>query len=78
MLGLGLLLGLGGKGIAVWAQGELEVDENGMVSMDFDNVDIRFVIKYISDLTGRNFIIDNDVRGAVTVISPTKIPVEEA
>jgi len=49
-----------------------------MVSMDFDNVDIRLVIKYISDLTGKNFIVDNDVRGTVTVISPTMIPLDEA
>lgn len=59
------------------AQNSLDVDGEGMVSMDFDNVDIRVVIKYISDLTGKNFIIDNDVRGTVTVISPTKIPLDE-
>ncbi len=52
-------------------------EEDGMVSMDFENVDIRVVIKYISDLTGKNFIIDHNVRGPVTVISPTKIPLED-
>lgn len=52
-------------------------EEDGMVSMDFENVDIRVVIKYISDLTGKNFIIDQNVRGPVTVISPTKIPLED-
>ncbi len=52
-------------------------EEEGMVSMDFENVDIRVVIKYISDLTGKNFIVDQNVRGPVTVISPTKIPLEE-
>ncbi len=52
-------------------------EEEGMVSMDFENVDIRVVIKYISDLTGKNFIIDQNVRGPVTVISPTKIPLED-
>ncbi len=60
------------------APAQFEPDGEGMVSMDFDNVDIRNVIKFISDLTGRNFIVDNDVRGAVTVISPTKIPIDEA
>jgi len=63
---------------AVPATAQFEVDEEGMVSMDFDNVDVRIVIKYISDLTGKNFIVDNDVRGTVTVISPTKIPLDEA
>lgn len=52
-------------------------EEEGMVSMDFENVDIRVVIKYISDLTGKNFIIDQNIRGPVTVISPTKIPLED-
>jgi len=78
ILGLGLLLSLGGERITVWAQDEFEIDGDGMVSMDFDNVEIRKVIKWISDLTGKNFIIDNNVRGAVTVISPTKIPLDEA
>ncbi|MFH1037073.1 MAG: type II secretion system secretin GspD [PVC group bacterium] len=52
-------------------------EDEGMVNMDFENVDIRVVIKYISDLTGKNFIIDQNVRGPVTVISPTKIPLDE-
>ncbi len=66
-----------GGGERAAAQDSLDVDGEGMVSMDFDNVDIRVVIKYISDLTGKNFIIDTDVRGTVTVISPTKIPLDE-
>jgi len=32
------------------------------------------VIKHVSNLTGKNFIIDNNVRGTVTVICPTKFP----
>ena len=48
------------------------------VTIDFENVDINLFIKYISELTGKNFIIDKSVRGNVTIISPTKISVEEA
>jgi general secretion pathway protein D len=48
------------------------------VTIDFENVDINLFIKYISELTGRNFIIDKAVRGNVTIISPTKISVDEA
>lgn len=48
------------------------------VTIDFDNVDIALFIKFISELTGKNFVIDKAVRGKVTIISPTKISVEEA
>ena len=48
------------------------------VTIDFDNVDILLFIKFISELTGKNFVVDKAVRGNVTVISPTRISVEEA
>lgn len=47
------------------------------VTIDFDNVDIQVFVKFISELTGRNFIIDDKVKGKVTVISPKKIAVED-
>jgi len=48
------------------------------VTIDFDEVDIAVFIKYISELTGRNFVVDKAVRGNVTIISPTKISADEA
>lgn len=51
--------------------------EEELIDMNYDNVDIRLVIKHISDLTGKNFLVDQDVRGVVTVISPTRIPLSE-
>jgi len=51
---------------------------NRFVTIDFNNVDINVFIKFISELTGRNFIVDQRVRGNVTIISPTKISVDEA
>lgn len=53
-------------------------NEKRFVTIDFDNVDIAIFIKFISELTGKNFVIDKAVRGKVTVISPTKISVNEA
>lgn len=50
----------------------------GNISMDFKSVDIHVLIKFISELTGRNFIVDRRVNGRVTVYSPTKISVDEA
>ena len=48
------------------------------VSIDFNNVDISVFIKFISELTGKNFVIDQRVKGKVTIISPSKISVGEA
>ncbi|MDD5434109.1 MAG: type II secretion system secretin GspD, partial [Nitrospira sp.] len=49
-----------------------------MVTLDFNNVDLQTFVKFISELTGKNFVIDEKVQGKVTVISPTKISVDEA
>jgi general secretion pathway protein D len=47
------------------------------VTIDFDNVDISVVVKFVSELTGKNFIIDDRVKGKVTLISPKKIPIDD-
>ncbi|ASD64035.1 type II secretion system secretin GspD [Bdellovibrio bacteriovorus] len=47
-------------------------------SFDFPNVEISDIIRAISELTGKNFIIDPGVRGKITIIAPTKITVSEA
>ncbi|MBW1722365.1 MAG: type II secretion system secretin GspD [Deltaproteobacteria bacterium] len=57
---------------ALWAK---EVKE---VALDFDDVDIRLFIRVISELTGKNFIVDNNVRGKVTVLSPKKLTTQQA
>lgn len=48
------------------------------ITIDFNNVDIHLFIKYISELTGKNFVVDKAVQGNVTIISPTKISEDEA
>ncbi|MBW2437157.1 MAG: type II secretion system secretin GspD, partial [Deltaproteobacteria bacterium] len=48
------------------------------VSIDFNNVDINVFIKFMSELTGTNFVVDQRVKGKVTIISPSKISLEEA
>jgi len=48
------------------------------VSIDFNNVDINVFIKFMSELTGTNFVVDQRVRGKVTIISPSKISLKEA
>jgi general secretion pathway protein D len=61
------------------SKGEKQGETNGRyVSIDFNDVDIGVFIKFISELTGKNFVIDQRVKGKVTIISPGKISVNEA
>lgn len=55
-----------------------QVDASKYVTIDFNDVDIRVFIKFISELTGKNFVIDKGVKGKVTIISPKKISTREA
>jgi len=48
------------------------------VSIDFNNVDINVFIKFMSELTATNFVVDQRVKGKVTIISPSKISLKEA
>ncbi len=49
-----------------------------LVQLDFNNAELNVVIDTIAKLTGKNFIYDDRVRGRVTVVSPTRITVDEA
>ena len=48
------------------------------IQVDFRDEELSVVIDTIADLTGKNFIYDDRVRGRVTIVSPTKISIEEA
>ncbi len=48
------------------------------VVLNFNEVDIATMVKFISDLTGRNFILDERVKGKISVYSPSKLSIEEA
>ena len=52
--------------------------EDGLVSLDFTNTDINEIVKTMSEMTGRNFMVDASVAGQVTIISPTKVTPQEA
>lgn len=52
--------------------------ETQAVNMDFNDVDINVFIKYISELTGKNFVVDREVRGKVSIISPAGVSAMEA
>ncbi|HZO81055.1 MAG TPA: type II secretion system secretin GspD [Candidatus Binataceae bacterium] len=46
--------------------------------MNFQDVDIPVLAKFISEITGKNFVIDESVRGKVSIISPTKVTPQQA
>ncbi len=47
------------------------------ITMNFKDVDLQVFIKFISELTGKNFLIDPNVKGTVSIISPQKVTVDE-
>ena len=57
------------------------LDKPGMadelIYVNFDQVDIRVMLKTIGDITGINFIVDDSIKGPVTVMSPTPIHLGE-
>lgn len=48
------------------------------VILNFTDVDIATMVKFISDLTGKNFVMDERVKGKISVYSPAKLSSEEA
>ncbi|HJX73518.1 MAG TPA: type II secretion system secretin GspD, partial [Candidatus Deferrimicrobiaceae bacterium] len=48
------------------------------ISMDFTDVDLPVLIKFISEQTKKNFIFDERVQGKITIISPRRITLDEA
>ncbi|MFA5043045.1 MAG: type II secretion system secretin GspD [Kiritimatiellia bacterium] len=47
------------------------------VNFNFDQVEIRFLVKLVGDLTGKRFVIDKEVDGKVTIVTPSQIPIGE-
>jgi general secretion pathway protein D len=48
------------------------------VVLNFTDVDISTMVKFISDLTGKNFVMDDRVKGKISIFSPTRLSNEEA
>jgi general secretion pathway protein D len=51
--------------------------EEGYVDFRFDNVDVRTFVRVMGEITGKRFIVDEGVKGQVTIDAP-HIPVAEA
>lgn len=48
------------------------------VVMNFTDVEIATMVKFISELTGKNFVLDDRVKGKVSIFSPSKLSTDEA
>lgn len=49
-----------------------------VIAMNFPQVDVRVLVKFISEVTGRNFVLDDRVKGNITIIAPQEMSVDEA
>ena len=70
-----LLFSLSG---AAEAQRTKSASREQLITMDFQDVEIGVLVKFVSEITGKNFVLDEKVRGKVTVIAPTEITIDEA
>ena len=77
---------LGALALALWssvlcvqvrAEDPPPQDQN-LITMNFQDVDIPVLAKFISEITGKNFVVDESVRGKVSIISPTKVTPAQA
>lgn len=48
------------------------------VALNFNEVDIATMVKFISDLTGKNFLLDERVKGKISLYSPSRLSLDEA
>lgn len=50
------------------------------ISMDFNEVELPAFVRFISELTGKNFVLDDKIseKTKVSVFSPTKVTVDQA
>jgi general secretion pathway protein D len=57
---------------------QLAAPANSKVQIDFVDAPLSDVVQYFARITGRNFILTDDLKGDVTIISHTKVTIAEA
>ena len=56
-------------------------NSSGRISLDFNDVELSVFVRFISELTGKNFVLDDVVKkagGKISVYSPTKVTPDQA
>lgn len=54
------------------------VRKPAVVTLDFKDVELTDLIQTVSEMTGKNFVYDDTVKGKVTIISPRGMSLDEA
>jgi general secretion pathway protein D len=57
---------------------ESEHSRDQKVTFNFVDVDLSAITKFISEITKKNFIFDERVKGKITIIAPSKLSVTDA
>lgn len=55
--------------------------QSAKIALDFNDVDIPVFVRFISELTGKNFVLDETIKkqgGKISVYSPTKVTPDQA
>ncbi len=76
-----LLTSLNGFLLPFNLQAESGGNTSGRVSLDFNDVELSVFVRFISELTGKNFVLDDVVKkagGKISVYSPTKVTHDQA
>ncbi len=76
-----LLAGLSGFLLPLTPRAESGGGSSERVSLDFNDVELSVFVRFISELTGKNFVLDDVVKkagGKISVYSPTKVTHDQA
>lgn len=57
--------------------GAKEALRSGKFSMNYENLDLRVLARMVSELTGRNLVLDEGVQGKVTLLASSQLTSEE-
>ena len=79
VLGMGLVVGI--AGMLLPSPAFCQPTGSGRVALDFNEVDLSVFVRFISELTGKNFVLDDAVKkvgGKISVFSPTKVTPDQA
>ena len=54
-----------------------EQRRTGKVFLNFQNADISLVVKFMSELTGKNIVLDPNVKGTITISSAKPVSIKQ-
>lgn len=54
------------------------VEDRNSFTINFKDVELEQIVKVFSDITGKNFILEQVPKGRITIVSPVKMPKSQA